>query len=372
MKKIFFILIISFLFLSLAFITKAETSCDDSKWVECGGAAVCDDSECITECEYDWEWPHCDCKPEEEGGSECWCECNENCASEWCQKQNELMGYESGDELFIVKGRCDPDEVSSAQCCTAKEYSCGDGKDNDCDDKIDCADTDDCPNETVCDDNKVCKDKKCVEKVSVAVCPPALDCQQMAYACLCGEKETEVASGEFCFSSLSKKYELEIDCLIDKKPVCSEEPPRGEDCYCGSKVIEVDDEYYCFEKNIYTSEELYEEAKAGEPTPAGWIFTCKGKGITCPAGALCIDNPLCAESFEELINALINFIFYFSLVFAPIMFIIAGLLFVTAAGVPEKIQKAKNVMLWTAIGLAIIIMAKGIITVIQEIFQKVD
>ena len=51
------------------------------------------------------------------------------------------------------------------------------------------------------------------------------------------------------------------------------------------------------------------------------------------------------------------------------MFIVSGIFFITAAGNPEKIQKARNVALWTGIGLALIIMAKGIVIVLQDIFS---
>jgi hypothetical protein len=90
--------------------------------------------------------------------------------------------------------------------------------------------------------------------------------------------------------------------------------------------------------------------------------------VICPPGAICIENPLTVESFEELINNIINFIFYFALAFAPLMFIIAGFYFITAAGEPEKIKTAQTIIWYTVIGLAIVILAKGIIVVIKNIF----
>ena len=89
----------------------------------------------------------------------------------------------------------------------------------------------------------------------------------------------------------------------------------------------------------------------------------------CPPGSICIDNPIASTTFEDLVNSIINFIFYLALAIAPIMFIIAGFTFITAAGDPAKIQKAKDIVLWTAIGLIVVLMATGIIKVIQEIFS---
>jgi len=81
-----------------------------------------------------------------------------------------------------------------------------------------------------------------------------------------------------------------------------------------------------------------------------------------------IPNPLTATTFEELNDGIINFIFYIGMLIAPIMFIFSGIFFITATGDPEKIQRAKNMIWWTVIGLVIVIMAKGIIEVIQDIF----
>jgi len=84
--------------------------------------------------------------------------------------------------------------------------------------------------------------------------------------------------------------------------------------------------------------------------------------------AVTIDNPLAADSFAELIDGIINIIFYLAIAIAPIMFIVAGFYFITAAGEPEKIQTAKKMILWTLIGLLVVMSAKGIIALFGEIF----
>jgi len=84
--------------------------------------------------------------------------------------------------------------------------------------------------------------------------------------------------------------------------------------------------------------------------------------------AVTIDNPLAADSFAELIDAIINIIFYLAVAIAPIMFIVAGFYFVTAAGDPEKILIAKKMILWTLIGLLVVVSAKGLIMLFGEIF----
>ncbi|MBZ9578310.1 hypothetical protein KJA14_00435 [Patescibacteria group bacterium] len=85
------------------------------------------------------------------------------------------------------------------------------------------------------------------------------------------------------------------------------------------------------------------------------------------AEGIVIPNPLDATTFEELIEKLIDLIFWVAVAITPLMIIVAGFYFVTAAGDPEKIRKAKNIILWTIVGLAIVLLAKGIISMIRQI-----
>jgi beta-lactamase regulating signal transducer with metallopeptidase domain len=89
----------------------------------------------------------------------------------------------------------------------------------------------------------------------------------------------------------------------------------------------------------------------------------------CPSNEICIENPVEAETFEELINAIIDFLWMFGIAVVPMVIIIAGYFFVTSAGDPAKVTQAKNMILYALIGLLIIGMAKGIVTLIQEVFK---
>ena len=51
----------------------------------------------------------------------------------------------------------------------------------------------------------------------------------------------------------------------------------------------------------------------------------------------------------------------------PLMFVWAGFYFITANGEPEKIKKAKNIMLYTVIGLAIVLLSRAIISVVKGV-----
>jgi cytochrome bd-type quinol oxidase subunit 2 len=80
-----------------------------------------------------------------------------------------------------------------------------------------------------------------------------------------------------------------------------------------------------------------------------------------------IKNPLKAESFEALINNLINFFFYLAVALTPLMITIAGIQYLTAGGDEKKIESAKKIITYTIIGFAIILLAKGLISVIKGV-----
>lgn len=90
-------------------------------------------------------------------------------------------------------------------------------------------------------------------------------------------------------------------------------------------------------------------------------------GVPCPEGKICIRNPLCAETFEDLINAIIDFIFYVAIALVPLMVIIAGFCFASAGGDPKKVETAKKIILYTVIGLSIVLLAKGLYVMIEKV-----
>jgi len=88
---------------------------------------------------------------------------------------------------------------------------------------------------------------------------------------------------------------------------------------------------------------------------------------TCDTEEICIDNPLKAGSIEKIIENIINFIFTIALAVAPLMIIVGAVYYITSAGEPAKLGQAKSIMIYTAIGLAIVLLAKGLVSVIQQV-----
>ena len=74
-----------------------------------------------------------------------------------------------------------------------------------------------------------------------------------------------------------------------------------------------------------------------------------------------------AETLEELIQNFINFLLLIGLPLALLFFILGGVMFMTASGNPERVGLARRIILYTAIGLIVILFARGLIFLIQRI-----
>jgi len=85
--------------------------------------------------------------------------------------------------------------------------------------------------------------------------------------------------------------------------------------------------------------------------------------------AITIINPLKQKTFGEVINAIIDFIFWTAIVIAPIAIIVAGFYFLTSGGDPEKVNRAKKILLFTFIGLFIVLLGKGIPSIVKQILE---
>jgi hypothetical protein len=84
-----------------------------------------------------------------------------------------------------------------------------------------------------------------------------------------------------------------------------------------------------------------------------------------------IPNPLRggANDFASLIRIIAQWIFNLAIPIAVAMIVYAGILFLTSQGEPAKITKAKEVLTYAVIGLAIILIGSGFITLIQSILE---
>ncbi|MFH1451482.1 MAG: hypothetical protein ABIF89_02640 [bacterium] len=85
------------------------------------------------------------------------------------------------------------------------------------------------------------------------------------------------------------------------------------------------------------------------------------------AQAIEIPNPLKIDSLEELIDTLTSFVFWLGVVLVPLMVLIGAFYMITAAGEPRRVAKAREIFIWSAIGLMVVLLAKGIGAVVVYI-----
>ncbi len=112
----------------------------------------------------------------------------------------------------------------------------------------------------------------------------------------------------------------------------------------------------------------------GDPAPGDPALGDPATGDPAPGdpapgipGLITFPNPLGARTFEELINALVNFVFWVTIVLAPLMIIISGFYFVTALGDPKKIETGKNIIVWTVVAVIVVLLARGLIALLRGI-----
>ncbi len=84
-----------------------------------------------------------------------------------------------------------------------------------------------------------------------------------------------------------------------------------------------------------------------------------------------IPNPLKggASDFASLVKIIAQWIFNLAIPIAVAMIVYSGILFLTAKGEPAKVTKAKDVLKYAIIGLAIILIGSGFVTLIQSILE---
>jgi len=80
-----------------------------------------------------------------------------------------------------------------------------------------------------------------------------------------------------------------------------------------------------------------------------------------------IPNPVPWDTLEELIGRLIEWIIGIALVVAPLIIVFAGFSYATAGGDPSKIEKAKTMLLYAAVGMAVVLLAKSLVDSLKKI-----
>jgi hypothetical protein len=80
-----------------------------------------------------------------------------------------------------------------------------------------------------------------------------------------------------------------------------------------------------------------------------------------------ITPPIQANSVEEIIEKVINYVFTIALILAPLMVVVGGIYILSAGGDPNKVKKGGDVIKWAVIGLGIVLFSRGIMELIKQI-----
>ena len=97
------------------------------------------------------------------------------------------------------------------------------------------------------------------------------------------------------------------------------------------------------------------------------LFCLAGVALAvCPTGQIC--NPLNGvNNFNDLLEKIVTGVGTLIASLGVIMIIIAGILYLTSAGNPERINVAKKALVYAIIGIVIGIAADSIVAIIQNV-----
>ena len=74
-----------------------------------------------------------------------------------------------------------------------------------------------------------------------------------------------------------------------------------------------------------------------------------------------------ANQVIEILDNIGNWIFVAGLLVVPVMIIIGAIFFLTGGDDPNRIATAKKLFLWTAVGLALMLLSKGVFAALRSI-----
>ncbi|MEX1064130.1 MAG: hypothetical protein WD898_03300 [Candidatus Paceibacterota bacterium] len=82
-----------------------------------------------------------------------------------------------------------------------------------------------------------------------------------------------------------------------------------------------------------------------------------------------LENPIGVTNFQDLINIIARWIFNLAIPIAIIVIIYAGILMLTAGDTPSRFQKGTQALKYAVIGLAVVLIGRGFVTLIKSILD---
>ncbi len=84
-------------------------------------------------------------------------------------------------------------------------------------------------------------------------------------------------------------------------------------------------------------------------------------------GVVCLTNPLRFETINEFLEALSNLLITLGVALVTLMVLVGALLIMFGGQDPKYFEKGKNTIKWTALGLFIILFARGVIAAVRYV-----
>ena len=78
-------------------------------------------------------------------------------------------------------------------------------------------------------------------------------------------------------------------------------------------------------------------------------------------------GPDSGESFLDVVDNIVDWIFVIVLIGAVIFIVLAGWQFISGGGDPQALSQARNKLLWAAIGVMVAVLARGLVTAVKNI-----
>lgn len=96
-----------------------------------------------------------------------------------------------------------------------------------------------------------------------------------------------------------------------------------------------------------------------------------GNTLTAAASPLYadIENPLGTDDLTELVKKIAKALLTLAIPIAAIMIIYAGIVLITAQGNEEKIKKGQKILWYAIIGLAVVLIGQGFVTLVKSILS---
>jgi hypothetical protein len=86
------------------------------------------------------------------------------------------------------------------------------------------------------------------------------------------------------------------------------------------------------------------------------------------AGSVTIENPIQAEDFTTLVTNFLQWLLGIAGGVALLMLIYGGIMYITSAGDQQKAETGKKIVMYTLLGLLVVLLSFSIVKVMEDIF----